>query len=131
MRYETSASAMSVALASRERLLLHVHLNDNDRVAAMDLMTGTVHFWEPPECLLQPGRSGCSGWLATDCLLRRLDPWSLDRAHALGLGAVLIADTPWPEDEGRMIDIEAQQAEVSVENTVRYLQYDYQQLRGA
>lgn len=58
--------AMSVALASREKRLFHVHLNDNDRVADIDLATGTVHFWETLEFLWYLRRYGYSGWLVTD-----------------------------------------------------------------
>lgn len=66
--------AMSVALAAGENRLFHVHLNDNDRVADIDLMTGTVHFWETLEFLHYLHRYSYSGWLVSDVYPKSLDP---------------------------------------------------------
>ncbi len=58
--------AMSVAMAVREKRLFHVHLNDNDRVADIDLATGTIHYWETLEFLWYLKEYGYQGWLVTD-----------------------------------------------------------------
>jgi xylose isomerase len=66
--------SLAAALAAKEDRLFHVHLNDNDRIADIDLVTGTVHFWETLEFLYYLPKLGYQGWLVTDVFPKMLDP---------------------------------------------------------
>jgi len=58
--------AESVAFLARHEALVHVHFNDNYRVADDDLIVGTVNFLETMEMLYWLERVGYEGWLSFD-----------------------------------------------------------------
>ncbi len=66
--------SLSAAMAARENRLFHIHLNDNDRIADTDLVTGMVHFWETLEFFYYLPRTGYKGWLVTDVVPKAIDP---------------------------------------------------------
>ncbi len=66
--------SQAAAMAAKEQRLFHVHLNDNDRIADIDLVTGTVHFWETLEFFYYLPKLGYKGWLVTDVFPKALDP---------------------------------------------------------
>lgn len=67
-------AALAAVQIAREKRLFYVHLNDNDRISDIDLVTGTVHFWETLEFLYWLNRLGYSGWLVTDVYPKGMDP---------------------------------------------------------
>jgi xylose isomerase len=66
--------AQSAVLAASEDRLFLVHANDNDRIADLDLMTGSVHFWETLEFFYYLPGLNYSGWIVTDVLPKALPP---------------------------------------------------------
>lgn len=67
-------AALAAVQIAREKRLFYVHLNDNDRISDMDLVTGMVHYWETLEFLYWLNRLGYSGWLVTDVYPKGMDP---------------------------------------------------------
>jgi xylose isomerase len=67
-------AALAAVQAAREKRLFYVHLNDNDRIADIDLVTGTVHYWETLEFLYWLKKLGYKGWLVTDVYPKGMDP---------------------------------------------------------
>lgn len=64
--YAQENLAESVALLARNDALVHVHFNDNYRLADDDLIVGTVNFLETMEMLYWLDRVGYDGWLSFD-----------------------------------------------------------------
>ena len=64
----------AATLAALENRLFHIHLNDNDRIADTDLITGMVHFWETLEFFYYIPKLNYKGWLVTDVFPKANDP---------------------------------------------------------
>ena len=63
--------ADSVALLSRTRRLIGVHVNDNYGLEDDDLMVGSVHLWSTLEFLLALEEYGYNDWISLDIVPRR------------------------------------------------------------
>jgi len=66
--------SQAASMAAMENRLFLVHLNDNDRVSDIDLITGSVHFWETLEFFYYLPKLNYQGWLVTDVFPKSLDP---------------------------------------------------------
>lgn len=63
--------AETVALLSRTKRLVGVHVNDNYGLGDDDMMVGSVHFWEMLEFLLALQQANYDGWLTIDIVPQR------------------------------------------------------------
>ena len=61
-------------LAAEEQRLFLVHMNDNDRVADIDLMTGSIHYWETLEFFYYLRKINYRGWIVADVYPKENDP---------------------------------------------------------
>ncbi len=64
----------SVALLSRTKRLVGIHINDNYGLQDDDIMVGSVHFWTTIEFLLALQQYGYDDWISLDIVPRRESP---------------------------------------------------------